>query len=254
MIENKNIIVENDNIKSSKNQVLEKKKLNKKLIAFITLFIILMAFIIIFINIIAPKMAYNTVKSELKAGNYKHAMDIMEKQFISNKRDDYKDIKSLYSSTQEKNDNYKKALNLIACEQYEKASKLLEQLPENYCDRKILLDNIDRIKILVDNVWVGVDGISTFTNTFTIRVKNDNKLELRLHTSEDMDSEYWEHDEDMDEEDYYIDLADLLNNNSITIESTDFGDKHIFKIDNILNGSYEKYFPAAKGSILFYKK
>ena len=125
---------------------------NKKKILIPIGIVVLIGMIILFYFLVINSI-YNRAIKEFNSGNYDYA------------KYDFDDIPDFYRKTKEYSNllseydkRYQEAVNCIVKKNYDDSLSILFELPNNYKNAGLLIEGMDKIKILMSNEWEDKDN------------------------------------------------------------------------------------------------
>lgn len=129
--------------------------------------------------------------------------------------------------------NYQEALQNIEEGKYDEAKQLLSEVSKkDYESSKLLLENLEKLRILVENKWVNNDLGWTYISTFKVYVLGDSLI-LYNYEKEYSGDTYMGDYEDR------VDLEDLLTNSKVYVRCS-LRDNFVLNIENILDGEISR--------------
>lgn len=180
-------------------------------------------------------------KSKIE-NNYKQAVEYYENkdyeqtfELLINIPEGYKDRDKMYKEIEEYNQTYSSAVNFIEDKDYDSAVIKLNELPNGYKEKDLIINNINKIKALIENTWYDdpIDYDWYYEVTFSLSTYSDN-LTLYIFEDEYSGNTFMNTYSDS------ISLKDLLEDGQAYVKSDERDDFNI-DINNIESGEYTTY-------------
>lgn len=213
--------------------------MNKKQLAILAVCCISIVAIICTSNAANTKSKYATLYNDAVMA-YDNADYVDAKNLLMSLPEDYEDSGNMLNELTILSATYAKALKHLTKNEFSDAIVELEKLPDNYIDKKIIMDNMWKLEILTSSRWGDIENYTSLSNwvylvDFNIHAYND-KLEIWLSEDEDrLDGD------ELDLRNEYlekIDAIELIEHNTKFIKSTD-RDNFTIDISGIATGEYD---------------